>query len=988
MNTPALLLRGGRAAYITAALLLFTLLPGITLSARAQATDTGTIAGTVVDTATGSFLRGALVQVDGSTLSEVTEANGSFRLTGVPAGSRNLTISYAGLETAKQSVAVTAGQVTRLEVGLTSQIYQLQKFVVAGEREGQAAAVNQQRTANNLKNVVASDGFGDLVDNNAAELLKRLSGVAMDYNGEDASGIRLRGIDPVNTSVTVDGNSLVNASSAGYGDRAANFRQVTVENIETIEVNKAPSAAQPGNSLGGQINFITKSAFSQKGRRMQLTTGLNLNTAAMTLGRTPQGANGESRAMFPSIAATYSDVFGSSAKQLGVSVTTTFDGRYRYNTNYAPSYSYVPAIASGAAVVPESPTIASSLSLSEASAASRLFTLALNLDYRLSPDTTVYSRNAFRKGRNLWSYNHSISFSPGTQTSGSGAGQVAINGNTTDQMVATSGTITKTAGASGAGSFNQTAQFTLGAKQAFGDLSLDYSAFTGHSFDNSVEDRPTYMSYSQKAVGFTIANVNSRAEPNFRQTSGADYTDLSNYSGLSGTSGGRYGADTQWGGRIDAKRTIAGAKISTTIDAGLLYNRQNRRTSNAGRKWNFNLPVPLNTFADEQLNGNWAARGFPVVIGPSLDLYKVLAYAADHPGVMVEDITGYSLVRDLNGRKRFQEEIAAGYAMATVKVGQLTVVPGLRYENTADEMKGPVYYANLGAGITDPVEKIKAQYVPETRRNNYGTFFPNFQAKYDVTRRFVLRGAYTQTIGRPAFGDLVPGDTVNTANQSITRNNTELKPFFAKNYDLGAEYYFSDVGVISAGVFRKQIADYVQSTTFSLPGGSDNGYNGDYAGYLVSSKTNVGTARMQGVEFSYTQALTFLPGLARHLSANATYTAIQRTPPPGIPDLTRIVPAIYNAGLTYNDGRLLVGISYNLRKKYLSSYNANTRQSTYVRDNGRVDLTVNYKLTRNCTAFFDWRNMLNEKDWTTVFDRTVTYFEGGTTVNVGLRTNF
>src|SRR5947208_118020 len=70
----------------------------------ARGAATGTIAGTVANAATNQFLGEAEVRVAGTSLAALTDRDGSYRLTGVPAGAVTLTVSYTGLDPEKRPV--------------------------------------------------------------------------------------------------------------------------------------------------------------------------------------------------------------------------------------------------------------------------------------------------------------------------------------------------------------------------------------------------------------------------------------------------------------------------------------------------------------------------------------------------------------------------------------------------------------------------------------------------------------------------------------------------------------------------------------------------------------------------------------------------------------------------------------------------------------------------------------------------------------------
>jgi len=93
---------------------------GLVLAAFALATSafaqgTGSVAGSVVSTATRNALQGAVVSAPALGRTELTDNAGAFIMQGVPAGTVQLTVSYAGFEERKLSVTVTAGQVARAD---------------------------------------------------------------------------------------------------------------------------------------------------------------------------------------------------------------------------------------------------------------------------------------------------------------------------------------------------------------------------------------------------------------------------------------------------------------------------------------------------------------------------------------------------------------------------------------------------------------------------------------------------------------------------------------------------------------------------------------------------------------------------------------------------------------------------------------------------------------------------------------------------------
>ena len=158
--------------------MLSALIP-LALAVSLPAAGTGNITGRVRNENTGQYLQGAEVSVAGGGPLALTARDGSFVLSGLAAGAHSVSVSYTGLDKQTLTVDVTEGATSRLEVALTSSVYALDAFVVAGVREGNAASLTQQRNADNMMNVVAMDAFGNVADGNIGNFLQRLPGVGV-----------------------------------------------------------------------------------------------------------------------------------------------------------------------------------------------------------------------------------------------------------------------------------------------------------------------------------------------------------------------------------------------------------------------------------------------------------------------------------------------------------------------------------------------------------------------------------------------------------------------------------------------------------------------------------------------------------------------------------------------------------------------------------------------------------------------------------------
>ena len=233
----------------------------------------GTISGQVSNAATKSFLQGATVAIAGTNSAVVTDREGRYQLSGLPSEPVTIEVSFSGLDSQRVPVTVGAGQRVVRNIELSSDIYKMDKFTVAGVREGTALAETLQRLAPNVKNVISSDTFGNQASGNIAEYLQHVVGITGNYNGPDVFQVNIRGVGPALNSVTMDGQQISTSQSADTG-RQFEFEQASMGNIETIEVTKAPTPDMDGASIGGSVNLVSKSAFDRaEGRVFRYAVG-------------------------------------------------------------------------------------------------------------------------------------------------------------------------------------------------------------------------------------------------------------------------------------------------------------------------------------------------------------------------------------------------------------------------------------------------------------------------------------------------------------------------------------------------------------------------------------------------------------------------------------------------------------------------------------------------------------------------------------------
>ncbi|MDN4503046.1 TonB-dependent receptor [Alteromonadaceae bacterium BrNp21-10] len=252
--------------------------------------------------------------------------------------------------------------------------------------------------------------------------------------------------------------------------------------------------------------------------------------------------------------------------------------------------------------------------------------------------------------------------------------------------------------------------------------------------------------------------------------------------------------------------------------------------------------------------------------GPGLDRAGMRGYFEQNRGSL--ELAELDSEVESNGASFVNEEdILALYMMAKIEVDALRVVAGVRYEETDFSTAG--MRVELIEDEQTDVEKVVN--TPWASERSYDHFLPSLNVRYAFSEELIGRMAFTQTISRPKFEDvaafqIIESKTEEDDGEFVTEReaevgNPELKPYESNNFDLALEYYPGDIGVLSAGYFRKDIDNFVII--------ADVAGSADWQGFEeVMQPINGESAKVSGIELSWVKA--FDNGLL--LSTNATFS--------------------------------------------------------------------------------------------------------------------
>jgi iron complex outermembrane receptor protein len=933
----------------------------------------GSITGTVVDTATTGYLEGAEVQIAGTTLSTVTDRNGRFELRNVPPGGRQIVVTYPGLPRASVSVDVTAGQTVETTARLGSEIVQLSAFRVGGAIEGMAKAIALQKVASESRIVAASDQFGDILNGNVADYLKFLPGIGVDYSADDARALSLRGLNPSLTSVTMDNSPIASASSGG-NERRFEFEQISVSNIETIEVFKTLTPDKPATNAGGSVNLVTKSAFDRRDTlvRYRFYAAVPARRHLDSL-RDKSPKTGERTSMWRPNAEL--DVTTRLNENLGFYFGVRNYENIRTMERSAYVYTFNPATGG----LPNDPAPTEWNFFTDYAMNTRRSASA-RVDWRAGPRTVVSASGSWN-----WfdmPFSHHLYASIFANRPSLAVGQAPAH-------------TMSTGVSSGTGRLlNRLTQRRKSGTTYTGNLSLKHEfrsdlKLVGDLYWNKADNR-----YSDASEGYfgqvdaNLANVNLRIAnlgavvPQVTATANnvpVPLNDLSRFNISRMFSLQRSAWDTREGVSLDLSKPFEVFGVPFTAKIGVREDSKLRKSEQFNRRTPTDPTVPTGGVTP-LIDNIWSAS--PAPLGqPGTVAWVNMKRAFEAYGHLPRQVYENDAIA------RFDERSTAAYARFDIKPRKdLLIVTGLRHERLEADNEN--------------------RFIREKGTFRHRDEYFSVNAKYTPTANHVFRAATAQSIGLPNYGDMLPGalsitdPTPAGARGRVNVTNPALRPYEITNYDLGYEYHFRHAGMVGVSFFRKDFRNYIISATRSLTaelagelGLDDGSFVGSPSDYDVVTRFNVPEpGRYSGVELMYSQTLGFLPGMLRTLGLQLNATFIDVGPintkqvlVAGNPEqnaslveqvsyalVTSSTPRTYNAALSWrfkglstlatvnHTSRALRGVSRS-DVRYTGGALTYINNKTHAQARTTVDLRLEYAYSKRIVPFVQLRNLFNEK---------------------------
>jgi TonB-dependent receptor len=910
-------------------------------SAYAQS-EAGSIAGHITDSS-GGLLQGAQIKLQPAGRTVISGQQGTYYINNLASGSYTLTVTYVGFSLFTKTVNVTGGQTSTVDVSMQVSSQNEQILVTAESVSGEAEAVNRERTADNILQVMTSEVITSLPNANIADAVGRLPSVTLERDEGEGKYIQVRSLEPRLTNATIDG---VNVPSPEPGVREIKFDAMPADLVESVEVNKTLQANMDGDGIGGSVNIVTKTA----GERPTVAFSGGGGTSAIDGGRNLWQTSG-----------TVGKRFGQD-KRWGVLVGGSYDWNGRGIDDIEP----VPDVAT----FPDGSTqrYFDTQDMRQYVYNRSRWGFTGSADYKLGEGSDIYIRGIYSDFKDFgskWVY---------TLTDNT-PGITLLNSNG-----CSSGTCG--AGVPAFSTSNRVPDFSIGSLLLGGKHVFATSWF---AWDASVSRAQQVHSGGDEGADFAVNSTFNTLYPNGStcQFSPALTTHVyipqwtpncfneayvpANYDLLDvNTSFGKSPQlNLQFTGAY-AKTYHIGSHLST-IEVGGKFRNAHKFDDSYTPDYTANGSLPMTQFLGSYFNNNYYSGNYQA--GPTTNWNSIVNYLNSNMGA-------FTLASGGPGPQPqnfdYVEKVSAGFVMNTIDFNKIRIVAGVRIEGTNLTTFTPAF-DDTGAFLSDT--KLTGSYV---------TVLPSASVRFDLGHDTDLRVVYSRALSRPDPQDIAQAlsVTLHQTPDSVSFGNPNLKAETANNYDVLMEHYLKPFGMIQGGFFYKQLYDPIVTQSELKQNYTPVPGNPLYPvqEWMVSQPVNAGSGWLAGFECAYLQNFTSLPGAlgGLGLTANYSYTNSQASGLPGrsdSPRLLRQAPNTFNISPTYDHGRLSirVGTTYNGASIYSYQYQDGTGGSTptpgglrgpdsdnYLYSHFQLDAQGSFRLRYGMTLVAYGLNLTNE----------------------------
>ncbi len=804
----------------------------------------------------------------------------------------------------------------------------LQEITVTAQRTTETQAREVQKEAPNLINIATIEEMRKLPDVSTAEAVRRIPGISLETDEGEGRYVNIRGLDADLNSTTFGGLRLppTNNASPQGGYRAVTLDSIPIGLVGAITVTKSNLPSMDAEALGGTIEITPKTAPPGGEPFLDGNIGSGYEPLRKTYiidvavsGGGRFGGHGA-----PSTAGTsaYSD------NPFSIVVTGTYYEDKRGFDDVEPAYfnnGTLPYF------------VINNLQQRDYELNRKRHGYGIDLGYQPDGDNSYYIR-AFEAGYRERYYRQFLNLNPDGNATLTPTGQIA------DTLSNSSAAIQMALRDESETSKDQVV--TVGGKNLIGRNTLTYRLGYTNGTYNKPYDVNSAFSYTGSLANAAITYAPSgRGHTPLYAITGADYLNAANYSlsGLANSSARNY--DHEASAAVDFEVPVSLAGFDTeSFKIGASARVRHKRTTSQPYSY---ATLPSLVLGD-------------ITHGPSESYYhNQYQNPPDIPPGYLQSLLGTGTIAGTDVGSALQqfldakEDVYAAYFQYEMKVGAFGIVGGVRFEGTRDSSDAFQVQTTNGTPNLDP--NGNPIVAPIHGSHAYNNAFPGIQARYEIQPDLIARGSWSTTLARPGFNQGNIAQTVDLGSGQVTFGNPNLRAATANSFDLSIEKYLPKGGILSLGLFDKEISNYIVAnntgteTLFGVP-------------LRISTFSNSGSSYVRGVELNWQQHFTFLPGFFSGFGAGANYTLADSRfsiRPGEYATLPSSSKNTWNASLFYEQYGLTLRLAAYYVSKDLFISGADKSGDVYNDSRTSMDFGATYAVHRNWSVYFNAKNLLN-----------------------------
>jgi len=956
----------------------------------------------------------------------------TFRATHVAAAVGLLLCSAApaSAQQASQAPAAQGGQT-------------VETIVVTGIRRSMDTSLNLKRDAQGVVDGIVAEDIGKFPDTNLAESMQRISGVSIDRTNGEGSKVTIRGVGPDFNLVLLNGRQMPASAieaTAASNSRAFDFANLASESIAALEVYKTSRAHVPPGGLGGTINIKTAKPLDNPGQRASFGIKGVYDQSNENLPSQLQGDK-----LTPEVSGIYSNTFADG--KFGVALSGSYQERH---LGYADASVGIWRTFRGDeanwGTIPQ-PGQPGSENIANRPGPTDIYSVPQNIAYgvngvqrtrtngqltlQFAPSkelvTTLdytYSENKLQNRRNELSAWFNFGPSSSAWTNGPAAAPLYYEEAMSNQDIAMGG-----------GRFAMVNEnHSVGLNVAWKPSKALSFEFDAHK--SSAESRPNSRYGSNSVVGTASYNrgntrvdfsqdlpvlsiTGSTIDPAQMLVTGSSFRNSYMKSEVQQAQfSGKYKFEE--GSRLDFGLSVTEVKNRSAYG----FVQQNSWSSPGATNASGD-PIGPGAYPDDiwqranmasyfnRFGGSSSANFFSQFFVWDFDRVRDIAARESGSPSMYQAPSVYSVDR------RVKEKSDSVFLQYTtdweVRNIPMGLSAGVRNERTSITSSAMVpSYTGINWVGNNEFDLVRgAEDTFTTLKGRYSYWLPSIDFDAELSSNLKFRASYGETIGRPKWGEIQGGQTldqlVRIGGGTGQQGNPGLKPLKSKNIDLSLEFYYAKSSYVALGYFRKNISNYsgvatITATPFNLrtpargvwfqeavsSGGcpeSDtqcirtyilNRYDGvggvnraagvipaqpndPVATFTITTPVNTRSASLWGAEVNW-QHMFGNSGFG--VAANYTYVDS------GLKyDNNRLGEQFALEGLSntanlvafYEDERFQTRLAYNWRGKFLATMNGGGLQEpVYTEPYSQLDVSMGYKITPALTVQFEAINLTDE----------------------------